>query len=148
MTDRLTIRPARLASSDHELLINFKDCHLEWLSTIGSIDQWGTKPARESNPSVTERCRLWVERSEQNSPWGGGWCRAFLAATPSGAPVAGLVLESKSPASVRSILPERDENDPFVYVAYLISNRMRARRAKALALYLLILPRSRLAMQV
>lgn len=122
-TSPFAVRPATLASSDDGHLINFKDSQIEWLSTVGSIDQWGTKPSRESNPSVLSRCRSWVERSEQQGEWSIDWCRAFIAETPSGTPVAGLVLEAKSPAVTRSILPEQDENDPFIYLAYLISNR-------------------------
>ncbi|CZT22924.1 uncharacterized protein RCC_08632 [Ramularia collo-cygni] len=122
-TSQLTIRPAALKSSDHELLIDFKDSQLEWLSEVGSTEQWGTQPAREGNPSVLEKCRQWVEKSESHVPWGAEWCRAFVAETSTGTPVAGLVLDSKAPAYVRAILPGQDEQDPFVYLAYLISNR-------------------------
>lgn len=117
------IRPAALASSDAELLIAFKDSQIAWLSKVGSIDQWGTRPSPELNPSVLERCHRWVERSEQHAKWSSDWCRAFVAEGPSGTTVAGMVLEAISPAVTRSILLEQDEEDPFVYLAYLISNR-------------------------
>ncbi|KFY70497.1 hypothetical protein V499_09120 [Pseudogymnoascus sp. VKM F-103] len=122
-TPPLAIRPATIAASDHELLVDFQESQIPWLSTIGSADQWGTKSVREANPAVTQKARSWIERSEQNAPWGSEWCRASIAESSSGVPVAGLVLDSKAPAYVSSVLPEQDESDPFVYLAYLISNR-------------------------
>ncbi|KAF1344929.1 hypothetical protein BDV97DRAFT_373283 [Delphinella strobiligena] len=115
------IRPATVAASDHALLIDFKDSQLEWLSRIGSSGQWGSTPSREANPSVTEGAFAWVQRSEKQAPWGETWCRAFVAEI-SGTPVAALVLEAKAPAYVSSMLPGINEKDPFVYLAYLISN--------------------------
>ncbi|OBT85288.1 hypothetical protein VE02_06523 [Pseudogymnoascus sp. 03VT05] len=119
----LTIRPATIAASDHDLLVDFQESQISWLSTVGSADQWGTKSVREANPAVTDKARSCIERSEQNAPWGSDWCRASIAESSSGVPVAGLVLDSKAPAYVSSVLPEQDEEDPFVYLAYLISNR-------------------------
>lgn len=122
----LTIRPATLTTADQDLFIDFKDSQLKWLSAVGSTGQWGTKPAREENPTVSERSHLWVERSERHAPWGDDWCRAFVAeAASSGAPLAGLVLESKAPAHLSSFIrdTEQDQSEPFVYLAYLISNR-------------------------
>lgn len=34
-----------------------------------------------------------------------------------------MVLEAHAPAYVSAVLPETDEKEPFVYLAYLISNR-------------------------
>jgi len=45
-------------------------------------------------------------------------------------PLAALVLESKAPAYTRSIIPEQDESDPFVYLTYLISNRQAGEERK------------------
>lgn len=117
----LTIRPATLALSDHKLLLDLKDSQLDWLGTIGSSAQWGTAPSR--SPSVTEKALSWVQRSEQKSPWSstGNWCRAFIASA-SETPVAALVLEAHAPAYVNTVVPETDEKEPFVYLAYLISN--------------------------
>ncbi|KAI0438332.1 hypothetical protein F4803DRAFT_101580 [Xylaria telfairii] len=131
-----TIRPATIAASDHELFIDFQDSQISWLSTVGSGDQWGTKSIREANPAASERTRPWVERSErsaQNAQWNSDWCRAFVAEASSGVPVAGLVLDSKAPAYVHSVLPEQDESDPFVYLAYLISNRHAGEERKGAA---------------
>ena len=41
-------------------------------------------------------------------------------------PVAGMILEGRSGEYVRSILPENDDNDPFVYLLYLLSDRTTA----------------------
>src|ERR1051326_4334948 len=122
-TASITIRPATIAASDHELFVDFQESQISWLSTVGSGDQWGTKSVRESNPGASQRTRSWIERSEQNAQWGSEWCRAFVAEASNGVPVAGMVLDSKAPEYVRSVFPEQDESDPFVYLAYLISNR-------------------------
>nr|POF17818.1 hypothetical protein CFP56_13230 [Quercus suber] len=121
----LTIRPATLAASDHELYIDLKDSQIEWLSSVGSTAQWGTELSRKANPAITEKTRGWVERSERQAPWGRDWVRAFVAessASP-GTAVAGLVLEAKAAAYTRAVLPEQDDSDPFVYLTYLLSNR-------------------------
>lgn len=129
-TAQLTIRPATLARLDDDLLIDLKDSQIEWLATVGSTEQWGTRPSRESNPSVAERCHSWVQRSEKHTPWSADWCRAFIAEASPGMPLAGLVLESKAPPCTRSIIPEQDDGDPFVYLAYLISNRHASEQRK------------------
>jgi hypothetical protein len=56
-----------------------------------------------------------------------------VAEASSGIPVAGIVLDSKAPAYVHSILPEQDESDPFVYLAYLMSNRHSGEERKGAA---------------
>ncbi|KAK3072780.1 hypothetical protein LTR53_006196 [Teratosphaeriaceae sp. CCFEE 6253] len=117
------IRPATIATSDHELFVDFQESQIKWLSTVGSSDQWGTKSIRQKNPQVSDRTRAWIVRSERRASWGSDWCRAFVAEASSGTPAAGMVLESKSNAYVRDILPEQDDSDPFVYLACLISNR-------------------------
>lgn len=126
----LTIRPATVAASDHELLVDFQDSQISWLSTVGSGGQWGTEPIRQANPAASERARTWIERSERNTSWGNDWCRAFVAEASTGTPVAGLVLESKSAEYVRSVLSEQDEKDPFIYLACLLSNRNAGEQSK------------------
>ncbi|KAI0855392.1 hypothetical protein F4860DRAFT_496450 [Xylaria cubensis] len=133
----LKIRPATMAALDHELLVDFQESQISWLSTVGSGDQWGTKSIREVNPTASERARSWIEKSEQGAQWSSDWCRAFVAEASSGVPVAGLVLDSKAPAYVSSVLPEQDESDPFVYLAYLISNRHAGEERKGAAAALL-----------
>ncbi|EME83859.1 uncharacterized protein MYCFIDRAFT_195071 [Pseudocercospora fijiensis CIRAD86] len=126
------IRPATLEQKDDELLVDFMDSQIAWLSEIGSAEQWGTESVRESRPDVGKRAQEWIERSERENQWGLEWCRAFVAGAETALgnaesthsiPVSALVLEGKSPEYVRSILPEQDEKDPFVYLAYLMSNR-------------------------
>lgn len=128
-----TIRPATVVNSDHELLVDFQESQISWLCTVGSGEQWGTKSIREANPAASERTRTWVEKSERDTQWGSDWCRAFVAEASNGVPVAGLVLDSKAPAYVRSVLSEQDESDPFVYLAYLISNRHAGEERKGAA---------------
>lgn len=41
-------------------------------------------------------------------------------------PVAGMVLQGQSAEYVRDIVPENDDEDPFVYVVYLMSDRRTA----------------------
>lgn len=119
-----------MAASDHELLVDFQDSQISWLTTMGSAGQWGTKPIRQANAAASERTRSWVERSEHNAQWSSDWCRAFVAEASNSTPVAGLVLESKAPAYVHSVLPEQDATDPFVYMAYLLSNRNAGEHSK------------------
>jgi hypothetical protein len=126
----ITIRPATMAASDHELLVDFQESQISWLSTVGSGGQWGTQSARQKNPTISEKTRLWIERSEKQAQWSSDWCRAFVAEAGSNTPVAGLVLDSKAPAYVHDVLPEQDENDPFVYLAYLLSNRNAGEKSK------------------
>lgn len=45
-------------------------------------------------------------------------------------PVAGMVLEGQSSKYVRSIIPENDDNDPFIYLLYLLSDRTTAPHGK------------------
>ena len=139
MAPPVTARPATMAASDHELLVDFQDSQISWLSTVGSGDQWGTKSIRETNPTAPAKTRAWIERSEKQTPWGSDWCRAFVAESSNGIPVAGLVLDSKAPAYVGSVLPEQDESDPFVYLAYLISNRHAGEERKGAAAALIAL---------
>ncbi|GAW23420.1 hypothetical protein ANO14919_129790 [Xylariales sp. No.14919] len=131
----LTIRPATIAAADHELFVDLQQSQIAWLSTVGSGEQWGTRPVREANPGALQKTRSWVERSERNAnaQWSSDWCRAFIAEASNGVPVAGIVLDSKAPAYVSSVLPEQDASDPFVYLAYLISNRHAGEERKGAA---------------
>lgn len=125
-----TFRPATIAANDHELLVDFQESQIPWLSTVGSGEQWGTQPIRERNPQISDKTRAWIERSEKQAPWSNEWCRAYVAEASDGTPVAGLVLESKANYYVHAVLPEQDEKDPFVYLAYLISNRDAGEKTK------------------
>lgn len=133
-----SIRRAELQRSDHDLLVDFWDSQIPWLSGRGSGGQWGTQSVRASRPDAIERVTEWVKRSLDNGEWGIDWCRAFIAeaessinvnessgdqTNPRKVPVAGLVLAGKSSDYVRSVLPQQDSAQPFVYLAYLMSNR-------------------------
>ncbi|EGP87783.1 uncharacterized protein MYCGRDRAFT_92255 [Zymoseptoria tritici IPO323] len=93
-----------------------------------STEQWGAIPSRVATPNVSDRTKKWIELSEQNAPFTSGseeWCRVFIAETKSSPPVAvaALVLEAKAAGYVHEILPAQTEDDPFVYLTYLITNR-------------------------
>jgi hypothetical protein len=128
-----TIRPAAMAKSDHETLIDLRDTQIAWLVSIGSTEQWGSVPTREAAPNISEKTRAWVERSERQVAWKAGdeeWCRAFIAESipPAGSdskpvPVAALVLEARASDYVHDVLPAHEPDDPFVYLTYLITNR-------------------------
>ena len=142
-----SIRPAAAAADDGMRLLRNFDSQLPWLASVGSGAQWGSAP--RSNESYQAKYRSKVERSEaciDQSYLSPDWIRAYVAEVemPSGdvspellklatgpgqgdatviAPVAGMVLEAKSADYIRSILPEQDEEDPFVYLSYLLSDR-------------------------
>lgn len=115
----IRIRPATTATFDHARLADFKRSQLAWLPSVGSGEQWAHSTSHEQD---LEKTVSWVEESERESSWGSHWCRAFIA-EKNGIPVAGLVLEAKAPEYVRTVLSEQDDNEPFVYLSYLISNR-------------------------
>lgn len=52
-------------------------------------------------------------------------------------PVAALVLEGKSPEYVRSVLAQQDSAQPFVYLAYLISDSGAGDAAKGVGSFLI-----------
>jgi hypothetical protein len=141
-----TVRPANLENSDHELLVDFMDSQIPWLSTIGSGGQWGTQSVRKSRPNLSEKATDFVQRSQNDAGWGEEWCRAFIAEAASSShesdtppddrenpqcttPVAGLVLTAASPDYVRSVLPRQDAAHPFVYLTYLMTDRHAGRLA-------------------
>lgn len=149
-----SIRPAELERSDHELLLDFWDSQIPWLSSKGSSGQWGTQSIRTSRPEAIDRAFDFVTRSLEIGEWGPDWCRAFIAeaGSPSSShdcdgsgdrrdalktPVAGLVLTAKSPDCVRSVLPQQDGAEPFVYVTYLMSNRRAGDLAKGAGAFLI-----------
>ncbi|GAB7365574.1 hypothetical protein MBLNU230_g6646t1 [Neophaeotheca triangularis] len=135
-----SMRPARLELSDQELLVDFMDSHIQWLSANGSSGQWGTQPVREARPNITSRAEAWIKKSEEGGEWGSDWCRAFIVEANHNnkntsserikTPVAGLVLTASSADYVRSVLPEQDKAQPFVYLSYVMTNRHAGTLAK------------------
>lgn len=139
------IRPASSRLEDGERFLNFCDTQLPHLAQIGSEGQWGTESLAASGKSQ-EKYRKLVEQSEKDLPWGTDWIKfCFLdieadASTLSDdvppsmvlhdpqqqcprVPVAAMILEGRSPHYVRPVIPEQDDQDPFLYVRFLVSNR-------------------------
>ncbi|KAK3710987.1 hypothetical protein LTR37_010008 [Vermiconidia calcicola] len=141
------IRPGSVAAGDPERLLDNFDSQLPWLATKGSGGQWGST-RRGDKADKQEEYRAKVKRSETyvDQPLSQDWIRTYIAEVEARAedldpeirklsstevdgrgqvrvPVAGMVLDAKSADYVRSILPERDEEDPFVYLHYLLSDR-------------------------
>ncbi|WPG99796.1 Hypothetical protein R9X50_00261500 [Acrodontium crateriforme] len=145
-----TIRPAKTEYNDAERLVAFFNSQVDFLPTIGSTDQW----TEYVDATRAKRVHEWVTNSELHEcrEFNGQYTRAFIAevkisaendsaemvklARPDEAtqslwlPVAGLVLEGKSPEYVRSILPEQDDHRPFIYLSYLISDQRTNKLAK------------------
>lgn len=146
------IRPASTATDDWLRYLRNFDSQLPWLSSIGSSDQWGTSK-RSNSENLRAEYRGKVEASERgwNDPWSRDWVRAYIAeveiarkelssellelATESTndvvrLPVAGMILQGQASEYVRDILPENDDNDPFIYLLYLMSDRRTAPHGK------------------
>lgn len=148
----ILIRPATTATDDGLRLIRNFDSQLSWLSSIGSSAQWGSSP-RSNEESQLVRYRGKVESSER------GWNDAFsrdlikiyiaevelranellpelleLTTESTGEilrlPVAGMILQGRSSEYVQSVIPENDDNDPFLYLFYLLSDRRTASYGK------------------
>ena len=139
------IRPASTASDDGLWFLQNYDTHLPWLASIGSGAQFGISPLSEDQDNRA-MYRQMVGRSDKgwNAPFSRDWIRAYIAevdipkhevpsellgrastgpADTVRLPVAGMVLRGRSKSYVRSILPEQDDSEPFVYLEYLLSDR-------------------------
>ena len=146
MAPTFHIRPASLSAGDNKRVLAFFDSQLKWLESVGSGAQWGSE-GRSKDETIQEKYRAKIERSEacMGQPYGPNWIQAYIIeaevdrdavsadiqelATDVGGTgrvrvsVGGMVLDAKSLPYVRSILPEHDEDDPFAYLAYLLSDR-------------------------
>lgn len=139
------IRPAATATDDGLRYLQNFDSQLDWLCSIGSSAQWGSSP-RSNKEELRVKYRGIVKSSEQywNEPWSRESVRAYIAEIEmkqeelshellelaikttndtARVPVAGMVLQGQSSEYVRDIIPENDDNDPFIYVLYLMSDR-------------------------
>ncbi|KAI9661116.1 MAG: hypothetical protein M1821_009443 [Bathelium mastoideum] len=140
------IRPASLAARDDERVLAFFDNQLQWLESVGSGAQWGSNP-RGNTEAFQKKYRSKIQQSEAciGKPYSSGWIRAYVLeaevdADSLGAevrqlseppeengrakvPVAAMILDSKSSDYTRSVLPEEDDHDPFIFLAYLLSDR-------------------------
>lgn len=146
------IRPASTATDDALRLLRNFDSQLPWLSSIGSTAQWGSSP-RSNQEDARAKYRGKVESSERgwNDPWSRDWVKAYIAEVEMKRedlssellelaiestndavrlPVAGMVLQGQSSEYVRGIVPENDNDDPFIYLLYLMSDRRTAPHGK------------------
>ncbi|KFX94467.1 hypothetical protein O988_06293 [Pseudogymnoascus sp. VKM F-3808] len=146
------VRPASTTADDGLRLLRIYDSQLPWLSSIGSSGQWGVSP-KSDQEDQRAKYRSKIEISERcwNDPWSRDWIRAYIAevevkrrdlsselleiASESTGdvvrlPVAGMVLQAQSFAYVRDIVPENDDNDPFMYFSYLLRDRATSTRGK------------------
>jgi hypothetical protein len=146
MSPTFHIRPATLAASDNKRILAFFDSQLPWLETVGSSAQWGSQ-IRSTDEGYQEKIRDKIERSEAciGQPYSPNWIRAYIIEAEADinslsaevqtlandvggdgrakVPIGGMILEAKSLPYVRSVLPELDEKDPFIYLGYLMSDR-------------------------
>ncbi|EXJ93151.1 hypothetical protein A1O3_01708 [Capronia epimyces CBS 606.96] len=151
----ISIRPASTATDDGLRLLRNFDSQLPFLSSIGSSAQWGSS-SRSDQEDQRAKYRGKVESSERgwDHAWSRDWVRAYIAeveikredlssellelATDTSEsttaavrlPVAGMILQGQSADYVRDIVPENDDNDPFIYVLYLLSDRRTAPHGK------------------
>ncbi|RJE24078.1 hypothetical protein PHISCL_03567 [Aspergillus sclerotialis] len=142
------IRPAATATDDGLRYLQIFDSQLGWLCSIGSSPQWGSSP-RSNKEELQVEYRNKVKSSEQcwNEPWNRESVRAYIAeieikqvelphrllelAIESTnnrvrVPVAGMVLQGQSSEYVRDIIAENDDNDAFIYLSYITSDRRMA----------------------
>lgn len=143
------VRPASVAAGDGQRLLDNFDSQLPWLATLGSGQQWGSNP-RGSEENFQTKYLKKVQRSEAclDQPFDHEWIRAYVAEIEvheddldadlrgiasqdadgelKRVPVAAMILEAKSADYVRSLLPEQDNEEPFIYLSYLLSDRRTA----------------------
>lgn len=128
----LTIRPASLSRGDADLFLDFWDSQIAWLANNGGADQWGTVPIRTARPEAIDKVLSWITRSETGTSWGPEWRRAFVAEVADEnderTPVASISLQSTPAKYVTDYLAEDDE--PYVYVIWLMTNRDAGEAAK------------------
>ena len=126
-------------------LLECFDSQLPWLETVGSGAQWGSEQ-RSVSTEAQAKYRNKVERSEAgwNDSFSRDWIRVYVAEvdvriedlTPElkdlgydnadgsfRVPIAAMSLEGRSADYIRSILSDQDDSDPFVFLAYLLTDR-------------------------
>lgn len=144
----LHIRPATLAAEDSKRLLEFVDSQLPWLATVGSGAQWGSESRNNEESQAKYRSKVKRSEAQMDQPFSPDWIRVYIAdaeveashltpelkplavgsssATQDGyvrIPVAAMVLDSKSSDYLRSVLPEQDAGDPFLFLHYLTTDR-------------------------
>ncbi|KAF7190562.1 hypothetical protein HII31_07721, partial [Pseudocercospora fuligena] len=156
-----SIRNASSELEDGKRILAFCDSQLEWLAQVGSSAQWGLEPY-STNDDTQEKYRAFVERSEQDQSWSKEWKKSYIAElditedqitkeiqpylvhqprTNSKSslrlPVAAMLLTGHSEHYAQSILPEQDDQDPFIWIRYLLSDRRLGTLSKGAGLALI-----------
>lgn len=141
----LQIRPASTSADDGLRLLQYVDSQLAWLATIGSATQWGSDPRSvQEDTRAKYRAKIAQSEAEWDRKYDEEWLRAYIAemvvdsndltseqrALSTEASnnklhlaVAGMILAGRSMDYVRPILPRQDDDDPFLYLSYLLSDR-------------------------
>lgn len=146
MAAKFHIRPASTALNDDYLFLNFIDSQLPWLAQQGSEGQWGSTPFSKDEKSIA-KYRGKVQRSEvADQKWDLNWVKVYIAevdasntdvlrdmdiqkseerhsVNPMRLPVAAMILTGSSADYTRSVIPAQDENNPFMWVYWLVSDR-------------------------
>lgn len=146
MPPKFHVRAASLAAKDDERILAFFDSQLQWLESVGSADQWGTEPL-SGEVKLQEKFSDYVRHSEKfaKKPFSSDWTRTYVLEAEVNAdalsaeakqlsepadehelvkvPVAIVILSAKSPDYARSVISENDVEDPFLFMAYLLTDR-------------------------
>lgn len=145
MALRYCIRPASSRSEDGNRFLSFCDTQLPHLAQIGSEGQWGTESLAASD-KAQEKYKSLVEESEKDIFWCTDWISFFFLEIEADAstlpddvppsmilhdphrehsvvPVAAMILEGRSPDYSRPVIKKQDQQDPFLYIRFLVSNR-------------------------
>lgn len=156
MSSSFSIRPGTTAKDDGRRLLGNFDSQLPWLPSVGSGDQWGMKKL-STDPKKLDEYRAKVQRSEaeMNQPWTAESTRTWFveATVPRNQlsageaellyddavadeqgmvklPVAAVIIEGKAADYVHAVLPAQDDEDPFIFVKFLLTDRRAGAWAK------------------
>ncbi|KAK4497838.1 hypothetical protein PRZ48_010492 [Zasmidium cellare] len=150
MANTFYIRPASNALEDGRRILEFVDSQLPYLQRLGSEGQWGLEPFGDDERTQQGYKGIVTnsEATEKGRPWDRNSTKAFIAevdipvekltpeikaimspqeATESNGfvrlRVASMFVDGRSVGYARPVLPEQDDNDPFLYVAHVVSDR-------------------------
>ncbi|KAF3940028.1 hypothetical protein ABW19_dt0206203 [Dactylella cylindrospora] len=150
-------RNATVSQGDDVFFLEAWDSTFPYIASIGSKRQWDNLPSTQ--PTSVERVKKVVADADaalskypyDSTNWGTDWCRAYAAevdvekdkipellkkkyASVEGEvvtiSVGAMALTSKSPEYVRPVIPEQDEADPFLYLAFLMNDHRAGPYAK------------------
>ena len=146
MNQTFCIRSGSLSKADDTRLLSFFDSQLQWLAVVGSSDQWGNMLSSDNLASRKKYHEI-IKRSEATAQesWTLRSVKEYFAeinidVTESSdgpqelsrsvrnsmlqLPVGAMILEGRYAEYdyAHGILPEQDEEDPFIFVSSLISD--------------------------